>query len=503
MDYLSENAFFEHSLEHSQQDKTSQREQERVISRSLLSFSEKITQVHSLEAWLLFLASKIPKKLKTGELILFFESKQFGLRRSYIRRSIFFEELSQSHWPVKAQMDFSSRDENSYLTQEMGRPFFKTLAVPFKTPESAKTHQKHVLFVEILQAGKKEQELKDFFSERMEVLNLTLNRILQNNSARSSFSLWQNVFGKWNEPLAILHKSKVLKANTSFKELLKNNPDILELKHRQESFLDIDGATYCVHYYPISQEQNLKDTGIFYFENMNEQFDLKERFFRSEKMAALYDLGKNMAHELNNPLTGICSMSQILSQDEGLKDFYEDFEELKNATARCQQIIEKLLTFAQFKKQESLNCSICEVVEDTLSLLSLVTSGISVQYNFPEKDIKVLGDFSVFQQVLYNLIVNASQALKSFKEQKNPEIEIEIEQTFNQVLLKVRDNGPGIPKENLEKIFQLLWTTKKQGTGTGLGLGIARYMLNHLGASISVTSEVGKGACFTVSIPKG
>lgn len=533
---------------------THSNQQQEGLSRALVSFSEKIGKVNNLEELILFLSSQIPKKFKVGELILFYNSKQFGLRRVYMRKSIVQEEHCQNLWPLAKKIKYSDRSESLYLAQEMGRPFSKVLIMPLplipsadsmpsvsssfsqlddtsfikktKTSILLNSSQENknypVFFVEMLRSHSKEQEIQNFFSERQQVLNLILNRILSSNSAKYSSYLWENVFGKWNEPLAIIknpkklkdnekHKTQVLKSNKAFDKLSEFCPQILDLKTQHGHFVDIDRTTYRIHYYPIPIQKKSKNLGIFYCEDMTQQFDLKERFFRSEKMLALYELGKNMAHELNNPLTGIRSMSQILSQHEGLQKFQQEFQELEGAAARCQNIIEKLLTFSQFQKQDSLNCSINTVVEDSLNFLKLITSGILIQVDCPKKDIQVAGDGSVFQQVIYNLIINACQALKEFKQQAKPSIKISVDASpTEKIFLKVQDNGPGIAKQHLEKIFQPLWTTKIKGEGTGLGLGIARYMLNRLGASIEVSSRCVESAphakdswtCFTLTIPK-
>ena len=476
---------------------------ERQISRSLVSFSEKICKVSSVEEILLFLNANIPKKLKRGEIIFFYESRQFGLRRAYVREGVFYEEVAQKTWPLVSDIKYSCREEMVYLAQEMGRPFFKAMMIPFsQLDQSALNSQSYpVLFVEILHTSKKESGLKEYFYEIREILDLILNRILLNTSASRISYLWSHVFGKWGEPLAILKNSQVIKSNHPFDQLLKCYPNLLDLKEEQGLF-NVNKKIYQIHYYPISQLRDLKDIGIFYCQDMTEHYFLKEKFFQSEKMSAFYELGRNISHELNNPLTGIRSMAQILSQDKNLKEFHEPFKEVENATACSQKIIENLLTFSEQKKQKSSYCYLNKVVKDTLPLVKSMTSGISVQLDASSEDIEVVGSVSALQQVVYNLIINACQALKEFKQQKNPTLIIRIEKTAdNQSCLEIKDNGPGIQKEHLEKIFQPLWTTKKQGEGTGLGLGIARQIINQYGGNIQMVSEPYKFTCFSIYLP--
>ncbi len=476
---------------------------EREVSRSLVSFSEKICKVSSIENFLLFLSSNIPKKLKTGEIILFYESRQFGLRRSYVRGGVFYEEMVQNPWPLILDIEYSCREEIVYLVQEMGRPFSKAIMIPFpQLNDSISNDQAHpVLFIEILDNSKKEVGLKEYFCEIQNVLNLILNRTLLNTSASRISYLWSHVFGKCGEPLAILKDSQVIKSNDLFDQLLIHYPNLLDLKEEQ-SLLNVNKKTYKIHYYPISQLKDLKNIGIFYCQDMTEHYFLKEKFFQSEKMSAFCELGKNIAHELNNPLTGIRSMAQILSQDKNLREFSESFKEVEQATARSQKIIENLLTFSQFKKQKSSYCYLNQVVKDTLPLLKSMMAGINLKLNISSENIEVVGSFSILQQVVYNLIINSCQALKEFEQQKDPTLTICIGRTEdNKSCLQIRDNGPGIRKEHFEKIFQPLWTTKRQGEGTGLGLGIARQIVHQYGGSIEISSEPYKSTCFFVNLP--
>ncbi len=476
---------------------------ERQVSRSLVSFSEKICEVSSIEDLLLFLSSNIPKKLKTGEIILFYESRQFGLRRAYVRRGLFYEEMAQSPWPSISDIQYSRREDIAYLAQEMGRPFFKAMIVPFsqRNPSVFNSQIYPILFVEILHASTKDTSLKEYFCEIQEVLDLILNRTLLNISASRISYLWSHVFGKCGEPLAILKDSQVVRSNEPFDQLLKDYPKLLDLKNEQD-LLNVNNRIYQIHYYPISHLRDLKNIGIFYCQDMTEHYSLKEKFFQSEKMSAFYEFGRNIAHELNNPLTGIRSMAQILSQDKNLEKFAEDFKEVEMATARSQKIIENLLTFSQQKKQESFCCYLDQVVKDTLSLLKTITSGINLQLDISLEKIEVVGSFSILQQVVYNLIINACQALKEFEQQKNPTLTISIKKIKDhKACLLVRDNGPGIKKEHLEKIFQPLWTTKKQKGGTGLGLGISLQIIHQYGGRIQVSSELHKFTCFSVYLP--
>ena len=470
--------------------------------RSLFSFSEKICKVSTIEEFLLFLTAHLPKKFKIGEVILFYESKQFGLRRAYIRSGMFYEEAVKNIWSVPSCIDYASKKETYYVTQEMGRIFHKMIQCPFFLSSQIAFYGsvKPCLFLEILQASPKDTNLQEYLREVQDLLELVLNRILLNTSVSLISYLWSSVFGKYGEPLAILKDSQVMKSNHPFDHLISIYPQLLDLK-KNPKLLNVKNKIYQIHYYPIPELRDFKDVGIFYCQDMTVHYDLKEKFFQSEKMSAFYELGRNIAHELNNPLTGIRSMSQILSHYESLKMFSEDFKAVEQATARSQKIIDNLLTFSQQKKQDFCYCCLNEVVKDTLPLLKTMTSGIEIELKNFSKSQKVVGDFSALQQVIYNLIINSCQALKDCKKQEQSKIIIHLDQQDSKVILQIRDNGPGIQHRYLEKIFQPLWTTKKEGEGTGLGLGISRQIVRKYGGELELCKEFKDWTCFSISLP--
>lgn len=470
--------------------------------QALVSFSEQIGKISTIKDLLFFLKNRLPKKFKTGEIFLFYESKQFGLRRAYVKNKTFYEESAQGVWPVVNEIEFSSLEMNQYLAQEMGRPFLEVLMVPFINLDKNVFYEvlSPVLFIELLKNTPK-KEAQSFFREGNQVLSLILNRALLNTSVSRISYLWSQVFGGWGEPLAILKDTQVLRCNEPFKKLLKTYPNLLSCKKEKE-LLNIEGRAYQVHYYPISHLDHAVKLGLFYCEDKTRAIQLKEEFFHSQKMSALYELSKNIAHELNNPLTGVRSMAQILSKDQNLKDFAEDFDGIEQAVARSQKIITNLLTFSQLKKSEMSFCCLNQLVEDTLPLLKSSLSGICLKWNRHPQKMRVQGDLALLQQVFYNLMINASQALKECSDGRELQIQVTLENASDKrACLKVKDNGIGIQKDHLEKVFQSLWTTKKTGEGTGLGLSMTRQILHRFGGDIQVSSERNQWTCFTVSLP--
>ena len=235
-----------------------------------------------------------------------------------------------------------------------------------------------------------------------------------------------------------------------------------------------------------SKDGKPSENSILYCQDLTDYFHLREKLLQSKKMASLAKLGQNMAHQLNNPLTGISSSIQALKQSSKELPFQEEFQEMENAARRCQKIICSLLSFSRSKAMPhdilDLNC----ILEDTLPLLKTLLAKVHLTLKTDPKPLPIRGDGALLQQAVFNIILNSCQALQG---RPTPMLEIEsglykTEQAF----LSVKDNGPGIPEKQMEKIFQPLWTTKKQGEGTGLGLSMAQKAVKSFEGLISVSS---------------
>ena len=504
------------------------------ISSNLISYAEKLSQVSSLSGWLLFLKNHTPKYLKSGEFILFYESQQFGLRRAYIKNKRFHEEMAQAPWKILPSISFNSPETNLYLAREMGRSFSHVLAVPFHDKNHSLWKGSHspVLFIEI--QGEKIQRALDFFQEKEDILKLTLKRILINTYRSRASHLWNYVFEGWGEALAIIKNGQLIRANSQFKKLLSLYPSLLRSIKTNQLF-QADGRSYQFHYCPIlstqeraaqfapkpmphsstentkqlenlntsSPEKDNQEMGLIYCQDLTGYFQLKENLLQSEKMAAIGKLGQNIAHELNNPLTGLRAMSQILTQNKELKKFSEDFQAVEAAAARSQKIIKTLLTFSRSRETEKQICSINTIVRETLPLLKTLSHGIEIKLYLDDKNsLAIHENLSLLQQMIFNLMTNACHAVHHLKGWKKPRIEITTARhSAEMISLKIKDNGCGILADHLEKIFQPLWTTKKPGEGTGLGLGIVRRFVRSTGGDIQVSSELNEGASFTILLP--
>jgi len=226
-----------------------------------------------------------------------------------------------------------------------------------------------------------------------------------------------------------------------------------------------------------------------------------ERLLQSEKVATMGSLLAGVAHELNNPLSGVMGFSQLMLEDRSLTPQQKnDLETIYAQSQRCKTIIQNLLQFCRRKEavQELLN--VVPLIHTTADLVryDFSTSGIELTLNLPPSLPPVMGDANQLQQVFLNLISNARQAMEG---QKKAQLTIDSDRANDKLLIRFSDNGPGISSDIQNKIFDPFFTTKAPGKGTGLGLSISYGILKNHQGDLRVESRSGEGATFIVELP--
>ena len=235
---------------------------------------------------------------------------------------------------------------------------------------------------------------------------------------------------------------------------------------------------------------------------------MNEQVIEAGKLASVGELAAGIAHEINNPVAIMVEEAgwiedllaeEDLQQSENLDEFKRALKQIKTQGVRCKEITHKLLSFARKTdpklKMVSLNDLINEVVG--LSEQSAKYSNVKIiKHLTPDIPIIAVSP-SEMQQVLLNLINNAIDAMDN----KGGKIEITTRMENDYVIVDVADTGQGIPKANLQRIFDPFYTTKPVGKGTGLGLSICYGIIKKMGGEITVNSAVGLGTTFHVMVP--
>ena len=235
---------------------------------------------------------------------------------------------------------------------------------------------------------------------------------------------------------------------------------------------------------------------------------LQERRLQSQKLAALGELSAGIAHEINNPLAIIRQEAEIM--DYALKKrggAAPDLKELQGSVRmivqqvdRCTGIIRNLLNFARRREPVVQTVDVNRIIEDMTMLVEKEAKNnqINLERHYDQELPLIFSDGPQLRQVILNLLTNASQAIGH-----DGTITIVTRPGgTNTVEIEIRDSGCGIPAKILRKIFDPFFSTKPPGKGTGLGLSISHGLIRQLGGDIRVTSTVGQGTTFTVTLPK-
>jgi len=231
---------------------------------------------------------------------------------------------------------------------------------------------------------------------------------------------------------------------------------------------------------------------------------------RGEKLASVGLLASGVAHELNNPLTGVLTFSHLLRQNmtDGSPDA-EDMDVVIRETRRCASIIRRLLDFARDKPPEKKFADLNQIVEDTVRIVERPAHlhDIAITMDLDRALPQVWVDPNQIKQVIMNLLVNAQHAIDESgsivirtRRLPRPGTDQFAAVSVPMVEFSIADTGCGIPQENLQRIFDPFFTTKV-GKGTGLGLSVSHGIVEAHGGTITVESEVGKGSTFRVILP--
>ena len=232
----------------------------------------------------------------------------------------------------------------------------------------------------------------------------------------------------------------------------------------------------------------------------------QDRLVLSERQASVGRLAAGVAHEINNPLTGVLTYTHMLLRRKDLnEEVRADLQTIAEATERVRKIVKGLLDFSRQTKLDREQVDVNRLISSTIALMEnqALVKGISMVFK-PGDDLHTVNmDRNQFQSVLLNVLINALDATK-------PGDSITLSTSNSAVVnesgqqgieISIADTGCGIPPEHMNKLFDPFFTTKEVGHGTGLGLSVTLGIVQRHGGTIQVTSEVGKGSTFTIWVP--
>ncbi len=252
---------------------------------------------------------------------------------------------------------------------------------------------------------------------------------------------------------------------------------------------------------PLRTVSNNQTGAIIVFENVTSRVKLEESLQQSEKLSSIGLLAAGVAHEVNTPLTGVSSYTQmLLGMIPETDPKHALLQKVQKQTDRASNIVGNLLNFSRTgNASEFVEIDINKLLDDTLQLLEpqLRKSQVEIIKNYADTPPKMFGNAGKLQQVFTNLIINARDAMFG-----GGTITLSTEINNNDsIVIEVADTGSGIESDNLIKIYDPFFTTKAVGSGTGLGLAVSYGIVQEHSGSIEVSSEVGEGTTFHLAFP--
>jgi two-component system NtrC family sensor kinase len=272
----------------------------------------------------------------------------------------------------------------------------------------------------------------------------------------------------------------------------------------EELELPAMGGTFQLSVSPWYDKNNRLAGSIHVAKDISHEKLLQQQLIQSEKLSAIGELISGIAHELNNPLTGVMGYSQLLQLRKDIDERARDsLLKINNLALRCQRIVQNLLSFARKQKPERTYCDVNEILEKTVELRSyeLQVNNIEIVSQLDRSLSKTVADGHQLQQVFLNVITNAEHAMLEAHGKGILLIRTQTDTTKNRIIVEIVDDGPGIPEAHLTRIFDPFFTTKEVGKGTGLGLSLSYGIIKEHGGNIYARSRIGEGSTFVIEMP--
>ncbi len=245
------------------------------------------------------------------------------------------------------------------------------------------------------------------------------------------------------------------------------------------------------------EARNVKRTGLI-MKDITEEKKLLDQLTLADKLSGLGTLAAGIAHEMNNPLYSIMGFTEAIKDETDPQKIQKFADKVLSRSRQMASIILNLTGYSRSNGTDlpqpvDVNEQIDSAVE--MAVLASLSDDVVLEKHYGTLP-PLLAKPEEIQQVALNIIRNSVQAMGG-----KGEIKIETEHRAGQIVIRIQDNGPGIPKDFVAKIFDPFFTTKAQGEGTGLGLNLVHRIVQKYGGEIRVDSDIGMGARFTITFP--
>jgi len=298
-----------------------------------------------------------------------------------------------------------------------------------------------------------------------------------------------------------LHQDDAPALTEAFRSLVGGGQNFVALEFRIRH-RDGEWRVIRAHLTPLQDEHGEIEGVVASGRDVTNLKRLEAQLIQSEKLAAMGQMLAGVAHELNNPLTAILGVTELLRDRQGSDAATQRQLDLAHRQARrAARIVQNLLDFSRPASPQKKLLDIASVLERALQLHdhSLRRHRIAVDYHAEPGMPPVLGDANQLVQVFLNLVVNAEQAIREVRE--SGRVQVRASASSGRLVVVVQDDGAGIRAEDRPRIFDPFFTTKRPGGGTGLGLSICASIVREHGGTIEVESLPAGGSAFTVALP--
>jgi len=304
----------------------------------------------------------------------------------------------------------------------------------------------------------------------------------------------------YNEGVAYELKKRMLSDDFGGKGKLLRHELVVKHKDGQDIPVSFSGGII------YDRDKEIATFGLFTDLRAMQQIeeDLEQthkRLMQSEKMAGLGRLAAGVAHEINNPMSGIMLYANLVQEELGEDhELNSDLETIVHEAERCKVIVADLLEFSHQTTYEMDLADLNDIIQRTLTILQHqpIFQALDIEMELAPKLPQIYGNPTRLNQVVMNIMVNAAQAMNG-KGKLRISSRTRANQDINEITIK--DSGPGIEQDLLEKIFDPFFTTKATGEGTGLGLSVSYAIVKEHKGSIRVTSSSETGTTFTLRFP--
>ncbi len=486
--------------------------------QSILNFIKNVSKSQSIEDLLLHLQGEFKKISGLMPPILILDEGVINFRVFFFQGKQLIEKFSNTSSDRSKFYSEGEAELRAALSNYFGRPFgpLKIRDLSFQ-PKELQGVKARIIFEHSFESQNNLETLRQD-NERWTILALAIENLLLKEGMQNIAKQWSRTFNKMKDPILILDENFQMSLSNSSYHKVENkvcyqsfaNNDkackdcpltrTFNSGESQTSNVHMGSKVFRVHSYPIRiDEEGRVSHAINQYVDITQTIDLRSRVIQGEKMAAVGLLAGNIAHELNNPLTGIYSLAELLLEDfERETNTYNDMVEIKEAAKRCQRIIKDLLDFSSVESQSKPKViDVNSIINKTLPLLKMAMREMNSQVELAPEELLVNCNPQLLQQVIFNLINNACQAME-----EGGVLSVTTAEVAGQIKISIKDTGPGIPNEIKDFIFDPFFTTKEEGKGTGLGLSMSRSIVQRAGGDLLLNESYQDGTEFLITLPE-